>query len=65
MPGESQTQTTEELARLFLIERWVGEIQIYLEARIKDAPTESCAVLARNLWDQTTEFDADVGISDA
>lgn len=58
-------QTTEELQRQFAIEQWIGEIQLYLEERIEDAPTESCAVFVRNLWDETAEFDADVGISDA
>lgn len=57
-------QTTEALSRQSAIERWIGVIQIYLEACIKDAPTESCAVFARNLWDETAEFDGDVGISE-
>ena len=62
MRMSDQSHTTEELTRQFVIERWIGEIQIYLEARIADAPTESCAVFARNLWDKTAEFDGDVGI---
>ena len=56
MPDDSRTTD-----RYAAIDRWLGEIQTYLEARIKDAPTESCAVLARNLWDETAEFDGDVG----
>jgi hypothetical protein len=63
MTKMANDKTTEE--RQFVIERWLGEIQIYLEARIKDAPTESCAVFARNLWDETAEFDGDVGASGA
>lgn len=40
-------------------EAWIGEIQEFIEERIKDAPDASCRVLADNLWDQTAEFDED------
>lgn len=37
-------------------EEWFGEIQEFLEARMADAPDETCRTFASNLWNQTAEF---------
>ncbi len=40
-------------------EEWIGEIQEFLEARMADAPDETCRTLASNLWQQTAELEDD------
>lgn len=36
-------------------DEWLGLIQEFLEARMKDAPDDTCRVFATNLWDATAE----------
>jgi hypothetical protein len=37
-------------------EEWLGEIQEFLEARMADAPDETCRILASDMWHITAEF---------
>lgn len=34
---------------------WLWQLWQFLEARIADAPDDTCRTLARNLWDNTAE----------
>lgn len=45
-------------------DEWFGWIQEFLEARMKDAPDESCKMFAENLWQETAEADLPEGRSD-
>ncbi len=49
-------QTTEGLRRDFERERWLGEIQTFLEWMTEASPDETCRTFALNLWKQTAEF---------
>ena len=45
-------------------DEWFGWIQDFLEARMKDAPDESCKTFAENLWQETAEADLPEGRPD-
>lgn len=40
-------------------EEWFGWIQEFLEARMNDAPDETCRAFAEKLWQETAEWDDD------
>jgi hypothetical protein len=60
--ASDSNQTTDETAQLqcdFVRERWVGEIQVFLEQMMKAAPDETCRIFAEGLWRETAEFTDD------
>jgi len=38
-------------------DEWLGLIQDFLEARMEDAPDQSCKTFAGNLWQDAAEVD--------
>lgn len=45
-------------------DEWLGSIQDFLEARMKDAPDQSCKTFAENLWQETAEAELSEGSPD-
>lgn len=60
MPDEpSKTTRADPRATDSARDRWLGEMQIFLDRMIEAAPDETCRILARNLWDETAELTDD------
>lgn len=40
-------------------DEWFGWLQTFLEARMQDAPDETCKLFAERMWQETADFDDD------
>jgi hypothetical protein len=40
-------------------DEWFGQLQDFLEWRMKDAPDETCKTFAERMWQETADFTDD------